>query len=850
MPKLFISYRRADNAYAARQIHASLGEHFGTQNVIFDVESIQLGANFRSFLNDQVSQCDVLLAIIGKEWLKLLKERSDVNQDFVRIEIETALSRKIPVLPVLVDNALMPGESDLPDSLTELASINAITVRADADFTGQMSRLIAGLDTLIESEKVRKRELAKQQQAEAKRAKQEQERLERERIAREKEEREKIEQEKLEQARLEQQRLVRESIELEKQTQVRLEQNRLEHQQEQLSLERERSEQERLACDKAEQDKQEQARVEQAKLAQQQEQLRLERERSEREVLEKQQRERLLQQKQAQEQQEKEQLRRDKERQAQASREQLAHVSSARDSKTSNNESDSTAFPVPRRSASSFGKVVLFSIPLIAIVIGVVMMLDHNVFGSGSTQAPIAPDPNAQRNDEVKRYLAQAKNAKEDEAIELYQKVVGLDKQNQIALKALEGFAAPYLNKAKLALDNYRLDVAQQILDKAESIYSDNPRLELYRTSLATKTKANQFAVTAKQALAMLQLGEAKKLLDELKKLDPLQPELSKLLKEYELATNDIGKQPIVTLEKIIPWDDQKPDDKSTPVMSVAFSRDGKTIVSGGYSPDLNIIDAIRGKTEGKTDKSPYHNVSSIAFSPDGTRIVSGNFQNGLCIWNMQSGKPDCLPNSSRLGLSVAINPTGTRIVSGNYDGDLQLWDAQTGEPIGKPWKGHTDEVKSVAFSPDGTRIVSGSKDKTVRLWNTDTGKPIGSPLTGHTDSVMSVAFSPDGKRIVSGSWDKTLRLWDAATGESIGAPLSGHTLGVNSVAFSPDGNTIVSGSNDKTLHLWDAKTGESLGPPVAGHTSDVNSVAFSPDGTRLVSGSYDGTIRLWDVHQ
>jgi hypothetical protein len=242
--------------------------------------------------------------------------------------------------------------------------------------------------------------------------------------------------------------------------------------------------------------------------------------------------------------------------------------------------------------------------------------------------------------------------------------------------------------------------------------------------------------------------------------------------------------------------------------------------------------------------------IVEIAFSPDGRRIVSGSEDKTLRLWDAQTGQPigQPLKGHERGVTSVAFSLDGTRIVSGSEDKTLRLWDAQTGQPIGQPLQGHEDRVQSVAFSLDGRRIVSGSEDKTLRLWDALTGQPIGQPLKEHERGVASVAFSLDSRRIVSASADKTLRLWDAQTGQPIGQPLQGHERGVTSVAFSSDGRRIVSGSEDKTLRLWDAQTSKPIGQPLQGHEDRVQSVAFSLDGTRIVSGSEDKTLRLWDA--
>ncbi|KIM45626.1 hypothetical protein M413DRAFT_344802 [Hebeloma cylindrosporum] len=287
-------------------------------------------------------------------------------------------------------------------------------------------------------------------------------------------------------------------------------------------------------------------------------------------------------------------------------------------------------------------------------------------------------------------------------------------------------------------------------------------------------------------------------------------------------------------------------------VKSVAFSRDGRRIVSGSNDRTIRVWNAITGEMEGSPFIGHGDLVNSVAFSEDGRRIVSGSFDCTIRVWNVATGLMEGSPFVGHTALvnSVAFSPDGRRAISGSFDGTIRVWNAMTGAPEGSPLTGHSDSVNSVAFSQDGQHIVSGSDDCTICVWNTTTGALERGPFMGHAESVCSVAFSQDGQRIVSGSSDNTIRVWDAITGALVGSPFTGHTDSVSCVAFSQDGERIISCSFDRTIRVWNATTGtfKSEETPFSGHTGAVNSVAFSQDDRRIVSGSFDGTIRMWNA--
>jgi len=290
-------------------------------------------------------------------------------------------------------------------------------------------------------------------------------------------------------------------------------------------------------------------------------------------------------------------------------------------------------------------------------------------------------------------------------------------------------------------------------------------------------------------------------------------------------------------------------------VRSVAFSPEGKRLASASGSNkqpgEVKLWDAANGKAKWTLQTA----ATSLAFSPDGKHLASGGGGAGVRILDAASGRELLtLQGSKGSGVrSVAFSPDGRRLASALGDGTVMLWELASGQ-VYLTLKGHAAFVLCVAFSPDGKRLATASKDKTVKLWDAASGKEL-LTLHGHTDGVNSVAFSPDGMRLASASGSgftnhTEVKLWDATSDKEL-LTLHGHTDGVNSVAFSPDGKSLASASSDKTVKLWDLTSHQEV-LTLKGHTSTVQGVAFSPDGKRLASAGGRpeqlGEVKLWDA--
>jgi hypothetical protein len=137
MPAIVISYRCADSGWIAGRVFDRLEAHFGRDSVFMDIDNIPLGRDFREHIKVTLNRCDVLLAIIGPNWLDGPEEKGRLNDesDWVRIEIETALAKKVPVIPVLIDQAQMPKAKELPEPLRELAFHQAAKLDTGIDFS-------------------------------------------------------------------------------------------------------------------------------------------------------------------------------------------------------------------------------------------------------------------------------------------------------------------------------------------------------------------------------------------------------------------------------------------------------------------------------------------------------------------------------------------------------------------------------------------------------------------------------------------------------------------------------------------------------------------------------------------
>jgi hypothetical protein len=153
MAKIFISYRREDSSAACGRIYDRLVARYGKANIFKDVDSILPGVNFPTYVKEVIAQCTVQLVVIGRHWLEAQdaqgQRRLDSANDYVRQEIEEALKRGIVIIPVLLQGVTMPARDTLPASVQPLVDRNAVQVRDDPDFDGDIHRLISAVELWV-----------------------------------------------------------------------------------------------------------------------------------------------------------------------------------------------------------------------------------------------------------------------------------------------------------------------------------------------------------------------------------------------------------------------------------------------------------------------------------------------------------------------------------------------------------------------------------------------------------------------------------------------------------------------------------------------------------------------------
>jgi WD40 repeat protein/uncharacterized caspase-like protein len=283
-------------------------------------------------------------------------------------------------------------------------------------------------------------------------------------------------------------------------------------------------------------------------------------------------------------------------------------------------------------------------------------------------------------------------------------------------------------------------------------------------------------------------------------------------------------------------------------IYAIALSPDGRWLAAGGFMApghgvrdgevgDIRLYDFVSGKLVGLL-RGHADVVNSLAFSRDGKLLISGAADRTAILWDVPGRRLlHRLQGHTDVIYAADFTHDGARAVTGSIDTTLKLWSVDNGSEIAT-LTGHKGKVYRLAVSiADGT-IASGSIDGEIRLWNSTTGEFLRT-LANQRAEVGPLSFSPDGKRLLAGSIGNGNKcfVWEVATGKEI-TTYAKHDNSVIAGALSPDGRfAATAGGNQSQIHVWNLETGETK-QTLVGKGAQVWAVGVSTDGRRIASGT------------
>jgi WD40 repeat protein len=281
-------------------------------------------------------------------------------------------------------------------------------------------------------------------------------------------------------------------------------------------------------------------------------------------------------------------------------------------------------------------------------------------------------------------------------------------------------------------------------------------------------------------------------------------------------------------------------------VVSVAFSSNGRWLVSGGDDGAVRLWDVQRGQLE-RVLGTHTKGIDHVTFSRDSEWAVSSGLDNKVFVFRLDGSVPNRVIDEDA-GFRIALSPDGTKLIAGAQSGDVRVRDAQTGVLI-KTLKQHTDRAFSLAFSPDGTELIVGSWDHSISVWDLSTleRKRL---LTEFDAEVSAIEFSHDGRFVAVAESDDVihLRAWPSwARSHTIRTPEGSR---FPTLAFSADDRVLLSATADGVVRALHVSSGSVLAAVDVVPEGKLFSAAFAPNRKELATANVSGRVTVWSLEK
>ena len=308
--------------------------------------------------------------------------------------------------------------------------------------------------------------------------------------------------------------------------------------------------------------------------------------------------------------------------------------------------------------------------------------------------------------------------------------------------------------------------------------------------------------------------------------------------KPIKLSPPPVSFQPVLAVAL-------SPDEKQ-----LAFTRGSVVVLVDMTKPERPVLGRLEG---GHTEP-----VQSLAWTPDGKLLVTGGYQR-IMIWDTITRHQVRSLDGPLLGsiTALAVDRSGSTLFAADGEaggaGFLRKYNLKDGT-LAATWKAHEDTVYTLRLSPSGDRLLSGSADRLARLWDLTTLKLVAT-YEGHTNHVLSVAFNKDATQIATAGADREVKVWDVKSREqdvSLGDKKTVYTA----LSWTPDGKALAvvnekgSGSvyTELTKHTGAQRSDTGKERKLTTVSENLTSVAITGDAKTVFAGAFSGKVYIWDA--